>query len=159
AHDQGIIHRDLKPGNLMITPDGRLKILDFGLAKLLLPAQDTDLTQSITTGSTTISGTVPYMSPEQLRGMPVDARSDIYATGGVLYEMATGCRPFPQAQSVELMGAILHQAPDPPSARNRRIRPGLGSVIMKALDKEPSRRYQSARELRVALEGVSLGSV
>ena len=158
AHEHGVIHRDLKPSNLMITPDGRLKILDFGLARLLLAEQDSDLTQSITTTSANISGTVPYMSPEQLRGLPVDARSDIYAAGTVLYEMATGLRPFPQSQSAELIGAILHATPDPPSSRNRTISPALESVIMKALEKDPAQRYQSARELRVALEGVSAGA-
>src|SRR5258708_1713605 len=148
AHENGVIHRDLKPSNLMVTPDGRLKILDFGLALLLVPAQESDLTQSITTTSTNISGTVPYMSPEQLRGLPVDARSDIYAAGTVLYEMATGLRPFPQSQSAELIGAILHETPDPPSSRNGRISPLLESVIMKALEKDPAQRYQSAREFQ-----------
>ena len=157
AHEQHIVHRDLKPGNLMIIPDGRLKILDFGLARLLQPAQPVDVTLSAATTTGIISGTVPYMSPEQLRGLPVDARSDLYAAGVVLYEMASGHRPFPQSQSAELMGAILHQAPDPPSSRNRRITPSLESVIMRALEKEPGQRYQSARELLVALEGVSAG--
>ncbi len=158
AHENGVIHRDLKPSNLMVTPDGRVKILDFGLALLLVPAQEGDVTQSITTTSTNISGTVPYMSPEQLRGLPVDARSDIYAAGTVLYEMATGLRPFPQSQSAELIGAILHEPPDAPSSRNARISPALESVIMKALEKDPQQRYQSARELRIALEGIGKGA-
>ena len=158
AHEHGVIHRDLKPGNLMITPDGRLKILDFGLARLLLPGQDTDRTQSISTTAGAIAGTVPYMSPEQLRGLLVDARSDIYSAGSVLYEMATGNRPFHQSQSAELIGAILHEKPDPPSSRNRHVSAVLECVVMKALDKEPARRYQSARELCVALEGVAVGS-
>jgi serine/threonine protein kinase/tetratricopeptide (TPR) repeat protein len=158
AHEQHIVHRDLKPGNLMITPDGRLKILDFGLARLLHPAQNVDVTVSAATTTGVISGTVPYMSPEQLRGLPVDARSDIYAAGAVLYEMATGHRPFPQSQSAELMGAILHQAPDPPSSRNRHLSPALQSVVMKALEKEPGQRYQSSRELLVALQGVAAGT-
>jgi tetratricopeptide (TPR) repeat protein/TolB-like protein len=157
AHEQHIVHRDLKPGNLMITPDGRLKILDFGLARLLQPAQPVDVTLSAATTTGIISGTVPYMSPEQLRGLPVDARSDLYAAGVVLYEMATGHRPFPQVQSAELMGAILHQTPDPPSSRNQRVTPALECVILKALEKEPVQRYQSARELLVALEGVAAG--
>jgi predicted Zn-dependent protease len=157
AHGQGVVHRDLKPSNLMITPDGRLKILDFGLAKLVHHDLGGDVTRSITVETGTISGTVPYMSPEQLRGLPVDARSDIYAAGAVLYEMATCHRPFPQSQSVELMGAILHQAPATPSSLNPRIAAGLESVILKALEKEPSQRYQSARELLIALEGISSG--
>lgn len=157
AHKHGVVHRDLKPGNLMVTPDGRLKILDFGLARLLQPTQDIDITKSVTTGAGTVSGTVPYMSPEQLRGLRIDTRTDIYAAGAVLYEMAAGQRPFPQSQSAELIGAILHQMPDPPRTHNRLITRALESVILKALEKEPARRYQSARELLVALEGVSSG--
>src|SRR5271156_104662 len=95
AHEQGVIHRDLKPGNLMVTPDGRLKILDFGLAKLL-QSTDVEATLSISELTGTVSGTIPYMAPEQLRGEPVDARSDVYAAGATLYEAATGQRPFPQ---------------------------------------------------------------
>jgi eukaryotic-like serine/threonine-protein kinase len=157
AHEHRVIHRDLKPANLMITPDGRLKILDFGLARLLQLPQEADLTVSVASNTGTVSGTVPYMSPEQLRGLPVDARSDIYAAGALLYEMATGHRPFPQSQSAELVGAILHQTPDPPSSRNQRLTPILESVIMKALEKDPAERYQSARELKAVLEGVAAG--
>ncbi len=155
AHEQGVIHRDLKPANLFVTPDGRLKILDFGLAKLVHPELAGDVTRSITTETGVVSGTVPYMSPEQLRGLPVDIRSDIYAVGTVLYEMATGQRPFPQKQSAELIGAILHQVPATPGSVNPSVSPGVESVIGKALEKEPGQRYQSARELRVALETIS----
>ncbi|MFI5058330.1 MAG: tetratricopeptide repeat protein [Candidatus Acidiferrales bacterium] len=155
AHDQGIVHRDLKPANLFLTPDERLKILDFGLAKLIHPGRDVDITRTITAETGTVAGTVPYMSPEQLRGLPVDPRSDIYAAGAVLYEMAAGRRPFPQSQNAELVGAILHKTPEPPSSVNPHISPGLEHVISKALEKDPAERYQSARELRVALESIS----
>jgi eukaryotic-like serine/threonine-protein kinase len=157
AHDKGVVHRDLKPGNLMITPEGRLKILDFGLARLLNPAQDIDITQSVTSDAAALIGTLPYMAPEQLRGESVDARSDIYAVGVVLYEMATGQRPFPQTHGPTLMGAILHEAPPPPSSVNKHLTAGLERLILKTLEKEASRRYQSARELHAALEGVSAG--
>ncbi len=160
AHEQGVVHRDLKPGNLRVLPDGRLKILDFGLAKLLRPSADRVFSQGTATTETIaetqiVAGTVPYMAPEQLQGEPADARSDIYAAGAVLYEMATGQRPFSESHGARLIDAILHQAPAAPSAVHRRISPELESLILKALDKDPERRYQSARELRVDFERLS----
>jgi tetratricopeptide (TPR) repeat protein/predicted Ser/Thr protein kinase len=152
AHDQGVIHRDLKPSNLFITAENRLKILDFGLAILLKPAEAGDITRSITEVPGRVEGTLPYMSPEQLRGESTDARSDIYSAAAVLYEMSTGSRPFPQTQTAQLMGAILHQEPAPLRSLNGRFSPGLEAVIRKGLDKEKSERYQTAREFRIALE-------
>ena len=150
AHEQGIVHRDLKPGNLMLTPKGQLKILDFGLAKLVVPADAGSVTES-SSGEASFAGTLPYMSPEQVRGQPVDERSDIWATGAVLYEMATGQRPFPERQRPQLIDDILRHEPKAPTSVNGRISPGLESIILKALDKDPERRYQSVRELRVDL--------
>src|SRR6476660_2112224 len=102
AHQEGVVHRDLKPANLRVTPDGRLKILDFGLAQLVERRSDLAATASITQ-SQEVTGTLPYMAPEQLRGEPTDERSDIWAVGAVLYEMATGQRPFPEKQSARLI--------------------------------------------------------
>lgn len=150
AHKQEVTHRDIKPGNLRVTPEGRLKILDFGLATLRRPAETGATTESASDSQA--AGTLPYMAPEQLRGEKADARSDIYAAGAVLYEMATGQRPFPETHGPLLTDAILHQAPLAPSALNRRVSPALESIILKAMDKEPERRYQSARELVVDLE-------
>src|SRR4029077_16468495 len=157
AHGEGIIHRDLKPGNLRLTTDGRLKILDFGLARM---QAETDAAPTVTANtSTDVSGTLPYMAPEQLRGHAGDERSDVYSAGVVLYEMATGKRPFGEASGAQLITAILEAPPSPPRSRNRHVPPGLESVILKALDKNPNRRYQSARELRVDLERLSDGAV
>jgi TolB-like protein/Tfp pilus assembly protein PilF len=155
AHAQGVIHRDLKPDNLHITPDGRLKILDFGLAKLFHPQTEIDQTQSID-DTHSVSGTLPYMSPEQLRADAVDSRADIYGAGAVLYEMATAQRPFPENQPTRLIDAILHSSPKPLSERGSSASVALESIIFKALEKEPSQRYQSARELLVALESGSV---
>src|ERR1700735_1319514 len=152
AHEQGVVHRDLKPSNLFITAENRLKILDFGLAILLSPTETGDVTRSITEVPGRVEGTLPYMSPEQLRGEPTDARSDSYSAGAALSEMSKGSRPFPQPQTAQLMGAILHQEPAPLRSLNERFSPGLEAVILKALDKQKSERYQTAREFRIALE-------
>jgi serine/threonine protein kinase/tetratricopeptide (TPR) repeat protein len=148
AHSQGVIHRDIKPGNLRITPDGRLKILDFGLATVLRGAQENgeeDTTASVVQAPAP-SGTLPYMAPEQLMNESLDARTDIWATGCVLYEMATGKRPF-GGSGIALADAILHQAPMAPSHVNRKTSPELEAIILKCLEKNPALRYGSARDL------------
>jgi len=156
AHAQGILHRDLKPGNLGLTADERLKILDFGLAKLLHSGPE-DATRTVT-GAGWAKGTVPYMAPEQLRGAKIDARADIYAAGAVLYEMATGKRPHPEEGPL-LINAILNESPKPPSTVNRQVGPALEAVIVKALDRNPGLRYQSARELLVDLERLQTSAI
>src|SRR5579863_9215015 len=148
AHEQGIVHRDLKPANLRLTPDGRLKILDFGLAQLM--PQPSEMTSSALTlasaspasitNSNEISGTVPYMAPEQLRGDKPDPRNDIWSAGAVLYEMATGKRAFGQTNASVLINAILNEPPPVPSSINTAIPADLDAIILKALAKDPDRK-------------------
>src|SRR6266478_3258082 len=151
AHQQGVVHRDLKPGNLRLTRDGRLKILDFGLAQFMPQPSDLGLTVTVTKSQET-TGTLPYMAPEQLRGEGADARCDVWAAGAVLYEMATGKRPFPQTNAPLLIDAILNRSFEPASRINLEVPPLLDEVIRKALAKDPSQRYQTGGELAVALE-------
>jgi serine/threonine protein kinase/tetratricopeptide (TPR) repeat protein len=151
AHSEGIIHRDLKPGNLRETLDGRLKILDFGLARTL--QSDMDVTQSIRT-TTGVVGTLPYMAPEQLRGEYADVRTDLYSAGVVLYELATGSRPFPETFGPRLTDSILHRIPLLARELNPQVSRELESVIRIALEKEPDRRYASAREMLNAMQRI-----
>ena len=154
AHSQGIVHCDLKPDNLRITPEGRLKILDFGIAKSLRVTNAKskyEVSTESTTGDLGLAGTLPYMAPEQLRSEPADPRSDLYSAGAVLYEMATGKRPFRDPTAPQLADAIFHQPAVPPRALNARISPELERIILKCLQKEPENRYQSAAELEVDL--------
>ncbi len=150
AHEQGVVHRDLKPGNILVTPRGQAKVLDFGLAKLLRPGGAPDLTRTLTETQAG-AGTLPYMAPEQLRGEPLDARTDIYALGAVLYEMAVGHRPFCDSVMPRLIRAILDEPPVAPRAVNPRVSGELERVILKCLDKDPEQRYQSAKEVAVDL--------
>jgi eukaryotic-like serine/threonine-protein kinase len=149
AHARHIIHRDLKPGNIRLTEDGRVKVLDFGLAHALAVGGDA------TTASLSVpgfAGTLPYMAPEQVRGDAVDARTDIYGAGAVLYEMATGTRVHPGLTGPRLLGAILEEPSLPARALNPRLSPALESILCKALDRDPRLRYHSAREMCVDLE-------
>jgi TolB-like protein/DNA-binding winged helix-turn-helix (wHTH) protein/Flp pilus assembly protein TadD len=150
AHDQGVIHRDLKPGNLRVTPDGWLKILDFGLARAASTVSENTVTQT-EVQPTQVEGTLRYMAPEQVRGQAMDARTDIYAAGSVLYEMATGQAPFDNKLTTALVEAILHQSPRPLRQLNSAISPRLEEIIFKCLEKDPGDRYQSAKELAVDL--------
>jgi serine/threonine protein kinase/tetratricopeptide (TPR) repeat protein len=150
AHEHGVIHRDLKPANIMLTSKRLVKVLDFGLARLLHPRSEEARTEDqIETG--VLAGTLPYMAPEQLRGEAADARTDIYAAGAVLYEMATGARPFPQTLPTVLVDDVFHKAPPPPGRLQPDLSPQLEAIILKCLDKEPDNRYQSAKELLVDL--------
>jgi eukaryotic-like serine/threonine-protein kinase len=158
AHEHGIVHRDLKPGNLRLTSDGRLKILDFGVAKLRQPVAETAATES-SLHTHSISGTLPYMAPEQLAGEEVDARTDIHGAGFLLYEMATGQRPFAEVQSGQLIGALLRSEPLPPRALNSKVSAELERIIGKCVEKDPENRYQSAKELAIDLRRLQTGVV
>ncbi len=155
AHERNVMHRDLKPSNLMITLDGRLKILDFGLARFLPSLADLDATRTLTSPHALI-GTLPYMAPEQLRGDPTGACADIYAIGAVLYEMATGHRPFEAQSSTALINDIINVAPPPPRLLNLSLSNGLEEIILKCLEKEQENRYQSAKEVGVDLRRLAL---
>jgi tetratricopeptide (TPR) repeat protein/TolB-like protein len=156
AHEHGIVHRDLKPANLRLTSDDRLKILDFGLAQLMPHASEGGMTATLTQ-SQEVTGTLPYMAPEQLRGEPADARTDIWAVGAVLYEMATAHRPFEGKVPTALAGDIIHTAPRPPRSVRPELSAKLEAVILKCLEKETAKRYQSAHELQTDLERLSTG--
>jgi len=155
AHEKGVIHRDLKPANLKINPQGQLKVLDFGLAQAIRFETDLSVADESTVDTPIempkLAGTLPYMAPEQLRGGPVDARTDIYAIGVVFYEMATGKRPFGDAQGARLIADIQQSPPRPPRWVVPAVPARLEEVILKCLEKDPDNRYRSMRDLDLAL--------
>ena len=159
AHQKGITHRDLKPGNVMVGErehDGRIKVLDFGLAKLADASHDARARRPFrppaATGEGRILGTAAYMSPEQAEGKPVDARSDLFSLGAMLYEMATGQRPFTGDTTISIISSIVKDTPKPITELNPSLPRDLGRIVRRALAKDPERRYQSAKDLRNDLE-------
>ena len=159
AHEKGIIHRDLKPENLFLTNDGRMKILDFGLAKLTqneaASGQQTNLPTAAGTEPGVVMGTLGYMSPEQVKGRPADQRSDLFSFGAILYEMLSGVRAFHRESAAETMSAILREEPPDLSATNRSVQPGLERIVRHCLEKNPEERFYSARDLAFDLEALS----
>jgi tRNA A-37 threonylcarbamoyl transferase component Bud32/TolB-like protein len=158
AHDHGIVHGDFKSANVIITPDNRVKILDFGLAGLIRAAA-TDAVSTESVLAPAVSGTLPYMAPEQLLGRPVDAHSDIYSLGVTLYEAVAGRLPFCQTPAPALTEAILHRAPPPPSRFQPSLSPKLEEIVLKCLEKAPGQRYQSVKEIAVDLRRLSGAAV
>jgi eukaryotic-like serine/threonine-protein kinase len=158
AHEKGIVHRDLKPENLFVAKDRRLKILDFGLAKLTVTGPAESTIAAGRTESGTVLGTVGYMAPEQVRGEPADPRSDLFALGAILYEMLTGTRAFHAETPAETMTAILRSDPNPMHTSSKDIPAGIEKITLRCLEKDPRQRYQSAHDLAFQLESAVEGT-
>jgi Tol biopolymer transport system component/tRNA A-37 threonylcarbamoyl transferase component Bud32 len=154
AHSAGIIHRDLKPANVMVGSDGRVKVLDFGLAKVVERSGDDFATRTLDaqTAEGTVMGTAGYMSPEQAEGRPLDQRSDIFSFGAMVYELVTGRRAFPGDSPMSTIAAVLREEPQAPGDLRKDLPPELTRIIMRCLRKDPARRVQSSADLKVALD-------
>jgi eukaryotic-like serine/threonine-protein kinase len=146
AHQQNVIHRDMKPGNMMLTPQGVVKVMDFGIAR-------SDSDQTLTLAGTSL-GTVNYMSPEQVKGLPTDPRSDLYSVGVCLYEMVTGKKPFTAGSDYSIMTAHVNEAPRPPAELQPDLPAALNQIILIAIEKDPARRFQTAAAFRNSLNNV-----